>query len=573
MFALLNLPKTDTTAMKRGRMKSVARTCRGAMVRLGVVVAVAGVHAADWQWSAEVEGHAGAKGRAFLWIPPECKRVRAVVFGQNNMLEEGVLEHAGFRRELGRLGIAELFIAPSFDTWQNATNNDAANARFNVLLETFAAQSGYDELEFAPIIPIGHSAMASFPWNFAAWNPERTLAILSLKGDAPQTGMTGNGRPNADWGVRKIDGIPGVMVMAEYEWVEGRLQPAMKFRAAHPNSPIAMLALPGRGHFDFDDELVDYLARFIRKAMQARIVKGSFERAAPDLAPVDPSEGWLVPRWRQDQAPPAKAARFAQYAGDGNEAFWAFDREMARLTEKFNASQCCKEPQLLGFVQNGRTIPQTDTHYQVAVKFQPMHDGVTFKIATTFLDAVDAGSANCSRWTGLPAGTPLRHARGGGPIQVSRITGPAAQLAADTFALRFNRFSLPSDSRAGDIWLLARHPGDARFKSTVQQALITIPLRLSEGAGQRISFPRIADVKAGTKTVKLPATCDSGEKVYYFVREGPAEVAGDELRISKIPPRAKFPVRITVVAWQYGRNFEPKLKTAEPVERTFLITK
>ena len=60
--------------------------------------------------------------------------------------------------------------------------------------------------------------------------------------------------------------------------------------------------------------------------------------------------------------------------------------------------------------------------------------------------------------------------------------------------------------------------------------------------------------------------------VKYFIREGSAEVTGDTLTFTKIPPRAKFPVKVTVVAWQYGRSVEPKVKTAEPVERTFLIT-
>ena len=59
----------------------------------------------------------------------------------------------------------------------------------------------------------------------------------------------------------------------------------------------------------------------------------------------------------------------------------------------------------------------------------------------------------------------------------------------------------------------------------------------------------------------------------YYVREGPAEVDGDTLRMTAIPPRAKFPVRVTVVAWQFGRATEPMLKAAASVERTFLITK
>ena len=38
-----------------------------------------------------------------------------------------------------------------------------------------------------------------------------------------------------------------------------------------------------------------------------------------------------------------------------------------------------------------------------------------------------------------------------------------------------------------------------------------------------------------------------------------------------IPPRAKFPVKVTVVAWQHGRSSEPKLKDAAPVTREFSI--
>jgi hypothetical protein len=59
--------------------------------------------------------------------------------------------------------------------------------------------------------------------------------------------------------------------------------------------------------------------------------------------------------------------------------------------------------------------------------------------------------------------------------------------------------------------------------------------------------------------------------VHYYVREGPAEVEGDQLIFTAIPPRAKWPVKVTVVAWQYGRTAEPRVKSAVPVERSFFI--
>ena len=64
---------------------------------------------------------------------------------------------------------------------------------------------------------------------------------------------------------------------------------------------------------------------------------------------------------------------------------------------------------------------------------------------------------------------------------------------------------------------------------------------------------------------------DCGLPVYYYVKEGPATIKGDKLIFTKIPPRSKYPLRVTVVAWQYG--IIGNVQTAEPVERTFFIEK
>jgi hypothetical protein len=61
--------------------------------------------------------------------------------------------------------------------------------------------------------------------------------------------------------------------------------------------------------------------------------------------------------------------------------------------------------------------------------------------------------------------------------------------------------------------------------------------------------------------------------VYFYVQEGPAEWKDGKLIFTKIPPRSKFPIKITVVAWQYGRSVEPKIKSATPVAQSFYILK
>jgi hypothetical protein len=143
-------------------------------------------------------------------------------------------------------------------------------------------------------------------------------------------------------------------------------------------------------------------------------------------------------------------------------------------------------------------------------------------------------------------------------------------MGPDTFQLRLDKNFGTDDPRNLDIWLVASHPGDATHKSIVQQAVVHVP-KNTTGVKQTITFPEIPDQKIGVKSLPLHATSSAGLPVHYYVREGPAEVENSALRFSKIPPRAKFPVEVTVIAWQWGRNAAPQVQTAEPVERTFHI--
>jgi hypothetical protein len=546
--------------------ESLRRWCLG-LVMIGACAFAPGhrIHAAEWQWSVPM-----GSGRAFLWIPPNCLQVRAVVVGQNNMLEQGILEHPLMRETLTGLGIAEIWVAPPFDAVFDF--NHGAGDRFNAMMAELARESGYQELAFAPVVPIGHSACASYPWNFAAWNPERVLAVLSIHGDAPLTRMTGSGRPNPDWGDRNIDGVPGLMVMGEYEWLEGRLTPALEFRHQHPRTPLAVLAEPGRGHFDCSDQLVEFLCTFIRRSVAQRLPVQASPDQPPVLKPVDPGKGWLVERWHLNQSRKISPAPMDQYAGDPQEAFWCFDQEMAHATQGYFADQPGKLPQLLGFVQDKQVIPQINAHEQVVLRFPALADGIAFHLTATFLDKVEGSSPNLARWTCLPADSPLGHASGGGPIVISRISGPVAKLGPDTFVVRLNRVVSASDWRGRDIWLLASHPGDDKFKSAVQQALMRLKPN-ADGTDQHITFPEIPDPRVGIKSLKLAATSDANLSVDYYVREGPAEVEGDTLTFTPLPPRSRIPVKVTVVAWQWGRTREPKVKTAEPVERAFYLVK
>jgi hypothetical protein len=537
------------------------------------VLAVPQARCAEWQWSVAVKSEKPENGpaRAWLWIPPHCEKVRGVVVAQHNMEEISILENQKFRAALAEMNIAEVWVAPFFDHLFRF--NQGAGDTFNGMINELADQSGYSELKFVPVVPMGHSAAASWPYYFAAWNPERTLAALSVSGQWPYF-RDKNFAPDI-WGDRNIDFVPCLESMGEYEAANDWSREGLLERQQHPQMPLSMLANPGQGHFAATDAKVEYLALYLKKAVQYRVPKNWDATSAPKLNPIDPTKtGWLVDKWRRDQIPAAVAAPVGEYKGDRKQAFWFFDEELAKATEKYEAACRGLKPQLAGYVQDGKMSPQTDTHLQVTLKFEPEADGMTFKLSGAFYDMVPGGSPRLPVWTGLPTNSPLGHAAGLDNISIDRICGPFEKLSADTFAVRFQKETLlVTNARSYELVFAATHTGDGEYKAAVQQAHMFIPARNTEGAEQHIAFPEISDQKIGTKTLKLDATSDANVPVHYFIREGPAEIDGDVLKFLPVPPRAKFPVKITVVAWQYGGSAAPKLKSAPPVERVFNIAR
>lgn len=149
------------------------------------------------------------------------------------------------------------------------------------------------------------------------------------------------------------------------------------------------------------------------------------------------------------------------------------------------------------------------------------------------------------------------------------INGPAIQINDTTFCLDLYRIGLNNHRRSTDIWLQAISDGDSNYKGTAQQINIHFPYRITNGKRQSIYFESLQDVKRNTKTISLKGKSDSGLPVCYYVKYGPAHINGNHLVIDNIPPKTKYPIEVSVVAWQYGIN--GKYQTAENVEHKFLI--
>ena len=520
----------------------------------------------EWQWSVpvtsvistETNGHP----RAFLWIPPSCQRVRGVVVGQNNMEEEQIFEHPTFRRALADLDFAVVWVTPPFNLFFRF--DQGAGGQLDEMMSALAAESGYAELALVPVVPLGHSAAASFPWHFGFWAPERTLAAISVSGQWPYY----RDQNTPDWGKRTLDGVPGLVTMGEYESAFSRAEVGLRDRTAHPQLPLTMLAEPAGDHFAATDIKVSLIGLYLRKAAAFRLPEDWQINQRPKLKPVDPTtSGWLVDRGRDIGRPTAPAAPVADYTGDHAHAFWAFDGELAKAIENIQSMHSGKKLQLLGYVQKSGVVPQRKSHVRVGLKVEIDKDDLTFPLRATFLDTVPAD------WRGLTANTPITHAADTSLLAINRICGPIEQVGPDTFALRFYRGGFDNPKRSGGAVVIASHPGDATHKPMVLEAEMKFWLANKDGIPQKITFEPPESVLAGRESIKLDATSDAGLPVFFYVREGPAVMDGNTLKFTKIPPRAKFPLKVTVVAWQWGRPFGSKIQSATPVDRTILLTR
>ncbi|HMI02802.1 MAG TPA: hypothetical protein VK541_09990 [Pedobacter sp.] len=542
----------------------------GILAMVVLINTVAFSQTSVWQWSALVKNAKDNNGqaRAFLWIPPDCKKVRAVIFAQNNMEEQSILENPGFRKEMGRLGIAQVWVSPASDLFFRF--NEGAAETFTSIMNDLAEVSGYNELQYVPFIGMGHSAAASNPYYMAAWNPERALAAISVSGQWPYF----RAKPFAPdiWGDRNINYIPSLETMGEYESAGSWSAEGLKERQNYPLMPLSMLACPAEFHFAASDAKIAYIGLYIKKAMQYRMPKGAPEGQAPKLIQIDPTKtGWLVDKWHFDEPATAEPAPIHQYKGNPAQAFWYIDQEMAEATAAYQAKHRSQKTQLIGYVQQDRILAQRNVHQQFNLKFEPEADGITFKIHTAFYDTVPGGSPRPAGWAHMRAGSVIGHAQGNLPIKVDRITGPFVKINDTTFRVNPQKGFWQS-SHSYELWFSASHPGNAEYKPAVQQAMMQIPPRNTRGKEQHIAFSAIPNQSKNKKGIKLEATSDANVPVGFYVQDGPAEIVDNHLNITTIPPRSKFPVKVTVVAWQYGNSNQPQLQTAVPFERTFLIT-
>ena len=400
---------------------------------------------------AEFDYFTGEKGsRAYIRLPRGQKEVKAVLYAHQNMTEEVLFRSHRFTHQMDSLGIAMAFIQRGSQNWDTSVKDSLGRScqeRFEQIIKEFAIGTKHPEIAKAKIIPFGHSAQATFPWNFAAWNPDKTLCIISYHGDAPRTNLCGYGRANIEWGrTRNIDKIPGLMIEGEYEWWEARVNPSLAFRMMYPDSRISFLCDAGRGHFDLCEETMDYIAKFIAKAL----VYTPKSTQSPNNDP-------------QFVAEAADGVYYSRWYADGHEStipqnqFWYFDDEIVSLTKARYAKTLGKKMQYVSAKLNGKLMfYDINKHVKISGKC----NNNEFSLEPVFV--------NKDRDTMCNEHAKVRP-------RIVLVSGPAIQIDEYTFRLDPDYFGVDPKQLWPGITICVEADGDDEYKSAVQEINIQVP--------------------------------------------------------------------------------------------------
>jgi pimeloyl-ACP methyl ester carboxylesterase len=499
----------------------------------------------------------GGDTHAFLWIPPHATKLRGVLLCPANIIERRICSDPVTRDEAARDNLAMIFFQAGWG--KNFVNTPRLVPFIEGMLNQFADKSGYEELRTVPWIPFGHSGNSQFCQALARQKPERTIANVVIKGALPN--------PDKDGSTSGLVGVPILFVTGQFEevappkgvrdaWWDVQMQRFATAKTAVPQALINGIEDRSHGHLNWFPDMAAYVALFIHNAVTARV--GSADAPTTTLAEVPFDSGWLADPDEKAPSAPVKA-----YPGDPAKAFWFFNEAQVKAWQVLYDKDRGKKEQLLAFVQDGAVLPFWNGWVVQQMKFEPLPGGDTFTAEAQFRDEVPKPFAD--------AGTKLGHsATGEINYQVLGWAGNIEQVGPKTFRVAFDREGV--NGRTLHVLIGAIHPGDEEYRETVAVATMDLP-GSNPGTPQKITFPPIADVPAGTTSLPLKATVDSGRKPDYYVSWGPAEIDGDTLKITDVPDRAKYPIEVSVTAYQWGSASDPKFATAQPVTQVFHIVK
>jgi hypothetical protein len=559
---------------------------------------------------------------AYLWVPPETKVIRAVMVGLHNGLPISILQHPAVRRVCAAQGIAQILLTPWSEDIGKVMLKDLAydftdparTAIFDGYLKALADLSHHPELNVAPLVPLAHSAFASFPCEVAARDPERCLMAIPIKAGFPNVyqsyakgGHAGKPLPNLNLANVPIllctslnqATVPGAWKSKALPYGSGKSGHPLLYRDDTDTNPGDTYK-PGNElcglnwemlscHFDMSEREYTFLADYLDAVCRLRLPATPptpGERTI--LKPLLLNSGWLIDAFYSNHAlhdgSYHEPAPYTAYTGSKSRAYWYPTEALAKTIAERMTSEVAKQFEVFTLKDKAGAPLSLAESPQVTLPDPP-----------TWVEGDGAFTLRIYQYTTPPliCTTQGKHGEDGHklenvlfpgkttlpvssrPVQVD-INSSAVELLhqdglAFTFRLRPHRLA-PDPGGASGACLRFYQTGDATYAWSGRNVFWYWWLNGQKIPGikdQTITFPEIGDIARGTTRVTLAATASSGRQVGYFVRNGPAVIEGDELVVTQVPAGDPGPIAITVGAYQVGLwQKEGGFRAANTVYRT-----
>ncbi len=538
----------------RGVMRNIALVLLSLLLMAGLNRSLEG---AVFQFAVPVKVEKG-NSSAFLWIPPQAKQVRGVIMAGTTVAEKELSKDPVIRKACADQQIAIVLLKCGL-----------AATDLQVVLDDLAKASGYGEISVAPLVFIGHSAGGPQAQQMAVKYADRCFGLMQYRGGGPYDGKA------------LPPGIPTLTMMGEFDEYGGVMrrtggterwdsiaEALGKYNAAEARNIASLVVEPGAGHFSWSDRNAAYLAMFITRSAATRIPPSwpIDSTNPPKLLDIDVTQGWLTPLDLRSHDH-ATAVTADGFTGDRAKMAWHFDQAMAEATLKYHGKEFAKKDQFIKW-DDGYWVDAGTRYFFNSVKW--IGDGQSFEVHPAYAAAYPQPQPNNQGPKWLQAGQAVGHSSA--PIRIKPVVGPIVATGPNTLRIQFDNISPISEGLR--INFMAYSEGDAEFRYTEQVGMTPRGMKgLTGGKPQTITFPPLSPITTTSEPADLKATSDSGLKVEFYVAKGPADVVDGKLVLRDVPARAKLPIEVTVVAYQFGSGVNPQVKGAEPVEQAIAVDK
>ena len=496
----------------------------------------------------------------YLWIPEKCRQLKGLVIMCTNVPEQMLVGHPAIRQACIKNNLGIVWSTPSFMNFRktvgkdNKTLNMALEYKTTVdflqkMLDGLAKTSGYSEISSVPWLPMGESGHLLMVDALLEQCPQRCIAGVYLKNnhlpphnrEVPVLTIFGTAQ---EWGQDKTD------IRSNWNNAEQAYNYVTNQRKLYPAWPFSYVIDGTSGHFDCSEGLVQFVAEYINEITKMRLSSNG------DLINLKLEQGFLA-----DLPVPKHENRPIKNFSMGDTASlkepWFPTRDMALTAQKVTKINWHAATQLPLFLDgSGKTVNHPFNGISKITPLMTGADGITFTVRGEMADSIPADFVNAGQKLAKTALMPT----------VEWVSGQYKPLGNGKFRIALDRTWSKTANYIG-----LRQRGNDTVRAIFQPAGLILTQNTS-GLPQKINFESIPDIKVGVTGIILYATADSGLPVEFFVESGPAIIQQNHLVFTPIPPKTKYPVAVTVAAWQWGRNVMPKVKMAPIIKQTFFIT-